>query len=875
MNFKYTKKFRKKGGQSGKRLRLNINNNKLNEPLSKRQKINTNFTGDSSTSVVTNAMSVLISWIRKLSTNIIPSFISKPIIKDISNDKNSEILFTTPESNKLCVLAKSDAKHDFVKKYNESTIKDTLPSNIKCIEAVNEDLFLKRYLQIDKDSNGFLEFSENSNIKHYQHVPIYGNNSITNILKGIGINEIYLIVDTYNDYFKNQLLQSQEQTDVTYFWIQNKQTIYDPAGKTTERTSAGKGLFKNNKIKFSWEKPEDSKVDIYPEWNETNVKNNINTLFYSKYNIYQTLSGSNEKNYDSACILEHDNNKYVYWNKNMAKKTAILKHGIVYSRDTKKFIGEIVSSKNPTLQKFVQKHLYIAKRLGDQGQALSCLKNSFTLYHRDSNNIIKKESNGNHCFVTIDRLAFAGAVLYNVPLIIYNYMDNKLSLFIRKDIIRPDILLQNIKTEYNIYSKKIEEFNTKKIVNLKEEFNIIYKNISYYLQNTLGKNIENETDYRNIIKELLKILNIIKLLATLTNISVYKPYDISTYNITQINKANNYLQELKNKYSELLHYENIVKKYINKNITYFSSLKIQNTQEKFIDSTNIFGEIRQSSRIIQNISIVSYNNISTGVSFLNEIYNSLLLFDKIHIQNTFSIKFIDFITDKLYNIYNISKNKQYTIKMINYIKTHSNFKINLNVGGEYFLNKDYILNDYYMLEDYLKTVLVIILIAKDNNINFISDNTKHSIDLIKYIHLLEKIIFGIKNIELNTKENDSEIDVENFCYIDFIDTQIMAYEELYNLNQIIEDLIENEEIIKNINDTNVTQHKIDKFLINFNNNKINIVLPDSVLEPIKLFIEFYQKTQIPNYNLLKQDNIPSYKLIYGGNKTKKQKNKIK
>jgi hypothetical protein len=392
----------------------------------------------------------------------------------------------------LCTLARSDLRHDFHGKQLGLDVAAagsySIPETDQC-EHFTEDGSLRHFLGITRDPVDATFIIPNAGPLHndYYCIPKI---SYTDLYEGgfkqvTPDGDIYLIVDTYTVGFGKALTALKELPALapgpTLYWVQNRQTLYDPGNKSDPTTPAGTEIFENNPhVRFCWEDTSASTfsaIEQYPPWElpltdepvSIDSLPNKNTLFYSKNDTYMVLQSDLQNSYraqDSVCIMKTANpvgnrRTTVIMNSAMASKTGVqfaagtysdlvtalyALLGMIGAQDATRLNANVVEQK-------LKEHHYAAKRLGDQGQALSCLKAGQTMVAEKVRNGVqvgysrptfeRKVTNGINCFVTIDRVALCGAILYQTPVALFQYSykadrlpnENYAALFIRKNLL--------------------------------------------------------------------------------------------------------------------------------------------------------------------------------------------------------------------------------------------------------------------------------------------------------------------------------------------------------------------------------------------------------------------------------------------------------
>lgn len=371
-------------------------------------------------------------------------------------------------AEKLCQIAISDLYHDF--KGDEEAIQTasfSIPTKGIMCRHDEEERLLQKLLGLTRDGeNHFIEPNkkEDTLLKDYNcafiNKPYYekGKNNLNDAFQTVaGKGDLFLIVDFFYSGFKEALSNLKRTKDgPTLYWVQNRQTLYDPAGKAHAESDAGKIMFRDNpRVKFAWENTTSRQFlphEIYPSWKQSwgkpiqpSILANQNELFFSKNNMDLILQSNAENDYDSQealCIVETPQKKTVIMSKEMASKTSTSisqgEYAILEDMLRKTLQGASIQSNSSikTVRNTYNQHHVAAKRLGDQSQALSCLKAGQSLHYMKGGQKDTITLNGINCFVTHDRVAMASAIAYQVPIVLYLYYDNThFAMFIRNNLL--------------------------------------------------------------------------------------------------------------------------------------------------------------------------------------------------------------------------------------------------------------------------------------------------------------------------------------------------------------------------------------------------------------------------------------------------------
>ena len=684
------------------------------------------------------------------------------------------------EKESLCSLALSDAKHDFKTAQMVEEARKVMPTGVAgCIQK-DEDAYMKEYLGIlraSQDSHPVIALTDTPpyNIPDtYEYRYISRGGELHNSLTTMGLDDVYLVVDTYSPAFASEIASTHEYEPykhMNFFWVQNKQTLFDPAGKTTDRTKAGVGIFAGNpNAIFCWEN--NKTPAFYPKWSsnsETVPRNRIsnqNELFYSNSEIFQILHSKTDEDYssqDSKCIMKTAENKLVIMNKELSKITGSMTTAAQYElfksvkEDINDLIGHMLSQ-----GKFLDRHHCIAKRLGDQGQALSCLKPSFSLFRRENNKVKAIESNGNHAFVTIDRLALGAALIYNVPIIVFCFQHSAMGVFVRKDIIRanPEYeanLLRTLKTRYSLLRNEFESIydDFKHDIRIYNETAVRLKNA---LKEVISRKISDEAGYRTFIKDLMSISYQLGLIYSV-EIGAIKP-DEFIVDIDEINTSGT-IVEVINKLNKALDTCRTILKaveYINDKLVEYDpdadSLNI-----KAIYKSNLFGRIVGSERLF-----ISNAEGATLFAYILTIYNDI---DNIYPK--LATAFIETVLNTLANA-----NSIYRDYVINQIKIHK-IPTGMRGGGSKSMSaksKNSSVND----DIYVKSTFMLYVLCRHLNVIIKNKGFDKLMDAyFRYIH--DNIATADANIN-----DDTTVGRESILYhVNIMETQIRYSKSLSSI----------------------------------------------------------------------------------------------
>ena len=595
-----------------------------------------------------------------------------------------------------CEFSLADAKHDFHTIFKAEKITEYVNKNIpsypqlQC-SPLSEDAFVDKYaLESNSDSGSnkndktFIQTHLNSNIKSRyeafyidrpQHKYNINQSLLQDHFRSVGLlDDIFFICDVAYANVREDLKFVNESLPQTFYWVQNSQTLYDPAGKTTwhsdkpyfedenvdeegnviissnspsssdltgKITAPNHFKKKDSKFIFCWQNAKKSKITQYPKWSTDlfpsattpyNYSTNIPELMlYTNKDLFLGIR-ANKENLDDYALQEAfliitDPDKvgyYGYADKNLAAKgSGILNASELASYRAKgnelkrfvKFINESISSDGNTTKLFLDEVMnyssifqVLAKKVGDASQSISCCQKIINFQRfkdnalgpKASNNIIDFESNGNHAFVSFDRIAIVSALNFNAPIVIGNTQEG-FTVFIQKELL-------NIHKQLDIFFTKQDDkyqiLNQLKTTNEKGTFFTLDEN----LLNDINAN-------KDLVKEAI--------LKACLNLNI-TPVDDITYQLFLINYFNesNVLQIFSNISPDVLNYnisdynKKIVKIY-NDNL---EKIKENNTFE--IDFSDLI-VIDESSNILEIMTNIN-NNVNKIIQKINTIYDKIL-----------------------------------------------------------------------------------------------------------------------------------------------------------------------------------------------------------------------------------------------------------
>jgi hypothetical protein len=442
-------------------------------------------------------------------------------------------------STQGCESSRADAKHDFHGIFKADKVQEFVTESIPIYEigvtkdcnALSEDQFVDKYELVEGKSSAsdksddFIVQNLNENIlARYQAYNVVRAQHDFTIKKSL-IQECFINAGIVNDVFficdvayanVREDLKFVTNSTQTFYWVQNAQTLYDPAGKTTwhsdktyfekeddddidtgasspRSTTSSESTreicpnsFKKagSKFLFCWQNAKKNIVTLYPEWSKTvfpqksssyKFSQNVpEQMLYTNKNLFLSIRTENVNDYalQEANLIITDSSKpgyFGYADKVLsAKGTGVLEPSELASyrakgNELKRFVKFINDSiKNPsTTRLFLDEVMnyssffqVLAKKVGDASQSISCCQKQMNLQRFKNNvtgaktvdNIEDFDSNGNHAFVTFDRIAIACALNFNCPIVIGN-TQKAFTIYIRKDLI-------NIHKQFSIFFNK-------------------------------------------------------------------------------------------------------------------------------------------------------------------------------------------------------------------------------------------------------------------------------------------------------------------------------------------------------------------------------------------------------------------------------------
>lgn len=517
-----------------------------------------------------------------------------------------EKMYTIAEG---CDNARSDARHDFhdiLKAHQiQSYVSLNIPKGLCEIDPLvkDENKFLETYLinnnKLQDMQNLFSQASttdENNetifnksvverytiiNVSREQHNNDIKESLIQKELNNAGVvDDIFIICDVAYANVREDLTYVDRKKDQTFYWVQNSQTLYDPAGKTAWHTGAEYG-FKDNESRFlfCWEDINKKAITYYPEWNvglrevDCNNQDEMNKIIFTNKNLFLMTKGEGGNlddytNHEAVLIITDPTKPgyYAFADKDYAAKG----NGILNNQQLKSYID-----KGNSLKRFVkllqtEQQVFLdeimdyspttqvlTKKIGDASQSLSTNKKFFYLQKfkdqtkGSKGGIDEFVSNGNHAFVSFDRIAVATAVNYNAPIVVQNSQEGMI-IYIRNDLITIENQLNKALTPLS----EIPTYDSAELVNKINTFIDNFNNIKTNLSNITIPT--NDDEYRTLLAKYFIVIPIFLLIKGINphilkdtiippDANIFKTFLKNVYNIdadfTQYkNKLNNLLQ---------------------------------------------------------------------------------------------------------------------------------------------------------------------------------------------------------------------------------------------------------------------------------------------------------------------------------------------
>jgi len=301
-------------------------------------------------------------------------------------------------------------------------------------------------------------------------------------------NDIFIVCDVgYSNVREDiALINKPENTNPQkFYWVQNAQTLYDPAGKTSWHTGKNYGFQDNtSKFIFCWENANKKAITYFPCWTteskvEFNAPSYPEKMLYTNKNLYLSIKAepnktpnvpkdqlySNYSNHEAYLIITNPKKPryFAYADKvlssrgtgilNVSQMAGYLNKGLELNLFVKLLINtgnnDIPGEFLDEIDNYNSNYQILAKKVGDASQSLSCCKKTFELQqfkdrtqgldskHQLIGEVENFQSNGLHMFISFDRIAIGCALNYNSPLVLQNSEEGFI-LYIRQDLINID-----------------------------------------------------------------------------------------------------------------------------------------------------------------------------------------------------------------------------------------------------------------------------------------------------------------------------------------------------------------------------------------------------------------------------------------------------
>jgi len=307
---------------------------------------------------------------------------------------------------------------------------------------------------------------------------------IQNMLRDMGVvMNLCVVCDVaYSGLRKDLTFVNREATGQVFYWLQNTQTGFDPAGKTAWHTDKGYGFkdaASNFRVAWTSTKAGMQTNTLYPGWPaapegsanditrpdyapgvppETMICSN-KTMFMSTENSQGEDRWWDYKTHEARLLIRGaagQNATYVYADKVLASKAsktfskaAIASYYASAKRFLKAFFG---GTPYGEIENFTNESQVLAKKCGDMPQALSCLTPGIpfcTLKDRTSPPSDENVDCGNNtteamAFVSFDRIAVASAVAFCAPIVIYDQRAGGI-MFVAKSLMSATARLMALK----------------------------------------------------------------------------------------------------------------------------------------------------------------------------------------------------------------------------------------------------------------------------------------------------------------------------------------------------------------------------------------------------------------------------------------------
>lgn len=405
-------------------------------------------------------------------------------------------------------IALSDNHHDFSKVFDKNTFYE---SSIPCVDpresVMNEDVLLKTLFQLERTSDTpdkLFKYEEGFAPPYQIHYKSY----FPEFMNNMGDNP-FIVIDMDLGGFSNELLSyllaNPRKTCTLYNGLE---VNYDPAGKSTPRTFIRKGLTRIGKstnqngiqllqqIKVS--NLSRISLSIDPKRDCDIPFQTIAQHFFTNRNIQM-----NEYAQKAFSFIEKETpNHYYMFDKSFANKTLSVLNKTSFKKCIRMIQEAVSNSRDNVLDYLRSKQIitpekgssehYLAKRLGDAGQAIASRE-----IH---------DSVGNSVLVTHDRVLLAFALFIKVPRIVFTHPNNEsreypISIFERNDMLNPETQKQNtfnnILSQFETISRKTNGFN---IPELKREF-------TDYTTRIQTKQRDYADRINGLLEEIIRLLN--------------------------------------------------------------------------------------------------------------------------------------------------------------------------------------------------------------------------------------------------------------------------------------------------------------------------------------------------------------------------------
>jgi len=307
---------------------------------------------------------------------------------------------------------------------------------------------------------------------------------IQKALNKMGITQDYFFIkDTgYSSYAKDirQTIPGEGKQKITT--LLTSAGIYDPGPTNTPFTDTGveQGFKDNLNSKFGildFSSLQET-VTEYPAWiNSTTDLDKYSPsekLLYSKYNCKMIVTTDNTsvksqiKLANSTLYIEDvddaEKSTIYYIDKTNSDKATSVSELVLKETYATSFkcglFGKVALPPEYKGHRIVSSSgakKYFSKKVGDQGQALQCLRSeiNYLEYDHSSGLLNSKKSNGVHGFVSIDRCAVVAAIYYGVPIIIFN-TKNGFVIYVSEKLVNQSYLKELEDKQELVDKKKIQ-----------------------------------------------------------------------------------------------------------------------------------------------------------------------------------------------------------------------------------------------------------------------------------------------------------------------------------------------------------------------------------------------------------------------------------